>query len=107
MAFLSQAIHSTGSTDFLLSCPFSFICSSASENVFRPTKANLDYPIDEFDENDLLQRDGDDIDSGRGRVNTGTTNSSVVGKVPQVKDEASQKKMFDILEREERKRGIA
>lgn len=76
--------------------------------MFRPTKGS-DYPLDEYDEHQLLDTGYSDsrLDYERSfEPQKGKGSNFLVGKVPNVKDDASRSKMFDILEREERKRGI-
>jgi hypothetical protein len=74
--------------------------------VFNPTKGSMDYPLDEFDAHEQIENGYNDSRQDYERSWSKTTNGDVVvDRVPTVKDDASRNKMFDMLEREERKRG--
>lgn len=76
--------------------------------MFRPTKGSMDYPYDEFEDHELLDTGNNDsrLDYERSFNSNKASGNIVFGKVPVVKDERSQKRMFDQLEKEERRRGI-
>jgi len=80
-----------------------------SNDKFNPTKGNLDYPLDEFEDYEQLDtgyKDSrEDYERSTSKI-PAQHNGVVLAKVPRVKDDASRDKMFDILEREERKQGV-